>query len=257
MAGAIAHHFNNQLHAVLGNLELAMEKLSQGARPHANITSAGIAAQRAAEVSGQMLTYLGQSFAKREALDLSEACRWSLPLLRAGLPKDLVLETDLPSPGPAVSTNANYIQQILNHLVTNAWESVGDARGSTHLSVKTVSPADIPSGHRFPQNWQPRDQAYACLEVTDTGSGIKEKDMELLFDPFFTSKFTGRGMGLALVLGMVRAHSGVVTVESEPGRGSIFRVYFPVSAEGVDQAGPAPDRRGSPGAVGRRRGDGA
>ena len=117
MAGAIAHTFNNQLGVVIGNLELALIELSQGARPHANITAAMSASNKAAEVSGLMLTYLGQSFDKREPLALSDACRWSLPMLRAVMPEDVVLETDLPSPGPAISTNSNYIHQILSNLM--------------------------------------------------------------------------------------------------------------------------------------------
>jgi len=254
MAGAIAHHFNNQLGVVIGNLDLAMMELSQGSRPHANITAAMKASNKAAEISGLMLTYLGQSFDKYEPLDLSEACRWSLPMLRAAMPKDVVMETDLPSPGPVISTNANHIQQVLTNLLTNAWEAAGEGRGSTRLSVKMVSRADIPATHRFPQNWQPQDAAYASLEVTDEGCGIAEKDIEMLFDPFFTSKFTGRGMGLAVVLGIVRKHSGAITVESKPGRGSAFRVYFPMYAEEVDKAAQAPERRRSQDAAGRRRG---
>ena len=202
-----------------------------------------------------MLTYLGQTRAQHEPLDLSEVCRRSLPMLRAAMPKDVVLETDLPSPGPVISANANQMQQVLTNLVTNAWEAIGDGRGVIHLTVKTVSPADIPTAHRFPVDWQPQDHAYACLEVADTGSGIADKDIEKLFDPFFSSKFTGRGLGLSVVLGIVRAHGGAVTVESEPGRGSIFRVFLPVSAEEVlrqpDQAAQCPgDRMGRHGAAG-------
>ena len=249
MAGAIAHHFNNQLGAVMGNLELAMDDLPRGTRiSRKHLTAAMKAARQAAEVSGLMLTYLGQTPGKREPLDLSEACRRSLPLLRAAMPEDVVLETDLPSPGPIISANANQIQQVLTNLVTNAWEAIGDDRGAIRLTVKTVSSADIPAAHRFPIDWQPQDNAYACLEVADAGCGIADKDIEKLFDPFFSSKFTGRGLGLAVVLGIVRAHGGVVTVESEPGRGSVFRVFFPVSAEEVprrpDQAAQAPEIEG-------------
>jgi len=85
--------------------------------------------------------------------------------------------------------------------------------------------------HRFPLDWQPQSNAYACLEVADEGQGINEKDMEKLFDPFFSTKFPGRGMGLAVVLGIVRVHSGVVVVRSHPGRGSTFQVFFPVSGQ--------------------------
>ncbi|TSA47853.1 MAG: PAS domain-containing sensor histidine kinase [Deltaproteobacteria bacterium] len=231
MAGAIAHHFNNQLSVVIGNLDLALLELPQDAHPRATINRAMNASLRAAEVSGMMLTYLGQSFDKREPLDLSDACRKSLPMLQVVMPVDVVLETDLPSPGPAISTNANYMQQVLTNLITNAWEAIGDDRGAIRLSVKTVFTENIPAVHRFPLDWQPRDNAYACLEVTDTGGGIADKDIEKLFDPFFTSKFAGRGMGLAVVLGIVRAHSGIITVESKPDRGSTFRVFFPVSGE--------------------------
>lgn len=233
MAGAIAHHFNNQLGAVIGNLDLAIMELLKGTNPHAKIIAALKASNEAAKMSGLMLTYLGQSFDKHEPLDLSETCRRTLPMLQAIMSGNVVLETNLPSPGPVINANANQIQQVLTNLATNAREAAGESRGAVRLNVKTVSPAGIPAVKRFPLDWQPQDSAYACLEVTDAGCGIEDKDIENLFDPFFSSKFTGRGMGLAVVMGIVRAHGGIVTVESEPGRGSIFRVFFPVSGETV------------------------
>lgn len=233
MAGAIAHHFNNQLGVVIGNLELSMMELPPGVRPRAYITAAMKASNKAAEMSGLMLTYLGQSFDKREPLDLSAVCRRNLPMIQAVMPGKEILETDLPSPGPVIMANENQIRQVMTNLITNAWEAFADGRGAIHLGVKTVYPSDIHATHLFPIDWQPQDNAYVCLEVTDTGSGIADKDIEKLFDPFFSSKFTGRGMGLPVVLGIVRTHSGAITVESKPGRGSTFRVFFPVSAEEV------------------------
>jgi PAS domain S-box-containing protein len=233
MAGAIAHHFNNQLGTVLGNLELAMMDLPRDGGPVKNLTEAMQATRRAAEVSGLLLTYLGQTSSQHEPLDLSEICRRSLPLLRAALLKDVILESDLPSPGPAVSANANQIQQILTNLVTNAWEAMGEVGGAIQVTVKTVSPDGLPAAHHFPLGWQQQDKAHACLEVRDTGCGITDQDRANLFDPFFSRKFTGRGLGLSVVLGIVRAHGGVVMVESKAGRGSVFRVFLPVSAEEV------------------------
>jgi len=248
MAGAIAHHFNNQLGVVIGNLEMAIDDRPQGAEPVNNLTAAMQAAGKAAEMSRLMLTYLGQTPSKREPLDLSEACRQSLPILRAVMPGKVALETDLSSPGPVISANANQIQQVLTNLATNAWEAVGESRGAIHLNVKTVFPTEIPAVHRFPIGWLPQDHAYACLEVADAGCGIADKDIENLFDPFFSSKFTGRGLGLPVVIGIVRPLNGVVTVESEPGRGSIFRVFIPVSGEEVprqpDKAAKAPEFEG-------------
>jgi signal transduction histidine kinase len=245
MAGAIAHHFNNQLGVVMGNLELALAGLSGDPRVRDKLVEAMQAARRSAEVSGQLLVYLGQTIGNREPLDLSETCRRGLPMLRALLPKHYTLETDLPFPGPTVSGNANRIQQVLTNLVANAAEAMGEAGGAVLVTVTTVSPDDIPAAHRFPTGWQPRDQAHACLEVRDAGCGIADTDMEKLFDPFFSSKFTGRGLGLPVVLGIVQALGGAVAVESDADRGSVFRVFIPLSAEEVsrrpEQTAQAPE----------------
>ena len=122
---------------------------------------------------------------------------------------------------------------MLTNLVFNAWEARRDGRSTIRVTVKTASRADIPKSHRFPIDWRPDDNAYGCLQVADEGCGIADQDIDQLFDPFFSSKFIGRGLGLAVVLGIVRAHHGAVTVESEAGRGSIFRVFLPVAADDV------------------------
>jgi CheY-like chemotaxis protein len=140
----------------------------------------------------------------------------------------VVLEAELTTPGPIINANANQVQQVLTNLVPNAFESGGTNRGAVRLSVKKVSAVEIPTRHRFPGNWQPQAQTYASLAVVDAGCGIADAHIDKLFDPFFSTKFTGRGMGLAVVLGIVRAHAGVITVESEQFLGSAFRVFFPV-----------------------------
>jgi signal transduction histidine kinase/CheY-like chemotaxis protein len=233
MAGAIAHHFNNQLQAVMMNLELAMNHLPRNAPFAGNLANAMESARKAAEVSTQMLTYIGQPHGKREPTDLSEACLRSLPMLRTTAPKSVMFETELPSPGPVASAHYNQIQQILTNLVTNAWEACRGGRGAIRLTIKTVSAADIPATNRFPVEFQPQGNAYACLEVADEGCGILPQDIERLFEPFFSTKFTGRGLGLSVVLGIVRAHEGVVKVESKPGSGSFFRVFLPLSTEAI------------------------
>ena len=241
MAEAIAHHFNNQLGVVVGNLEMAIDVLPQGAEPINSLTTAMQAAWKAADMSGLMLTYIGQSFDKREPLDLSDACRRSLPLLKAVIPGNVIMETDLPSTGPIIMANAPQMQQVLSNLITNAWEAIGDGRGTIRLKIKTVSPIEIAAAYRNPIDWQSLESAYACMEVNDTGYGIEDMDVEKLFDPFFTTKFTGRGMGLAAVLGIVKAHGGAVTVESQPSCGTTFRVFIPVSREEVLRQ---PDKEG-------------
>ena len=229
MAGAIAHHFNNRLQVVIGNLELVLDGLLQDKKTAERLNDAMHAARGAAKTSSLMLTYLGQASHESKPLDLSELCRQSLPLLWISMP--VTLETDLATPGPVITANANQLQQVLTNLVTNAWESGGASQGAVRLSVKTVAARAIPTTHRFPVNWQPQAQTYACVSVVDSGRGITAADIEKIFDPFFSTRSVGRGLGLSVVLGIVRAHAGVITVESEPGHGSAFRVYFPVSAQ--------------------------
>jgi C4-dicarboxylate-specific signal transduction histidine kinase/CheY-like chemotaxis protein len=231
MAGAIAHHFNNQLQIVMGNLELAMAVLSGVKRPAGYLADSMQSARKAAEMSGLMLTYLGQTQGKREPLDLSDALRQSLTILREAMPKDVALNIDMPSPGPTISADANQVQQVITNLVTNAWEAMDDGRGTITMTVKTICMPDMAAAHIYPIDWKPQENAYACLEVADTGCGIVGKEIEKIFDPFFSSKFTGRGLGLAVVLGIIKFHGGAIFVESEPGRGSIFRVLFPVSRQ--------------------------
>ena len=240
MAGAIAHNFNNQLQVVIGNLELGMHKLPPDSGALASLIGAMKAAGRTADMTRLMSAYVGQAPVTRDPLNLVDLFRENLPRLRAGLSKDVSLTVDFPVLGPTIDANAHQIQQVLNNLLTNAWESLDDGRGSIRLVVKTVSPVDVPTWHRFPMNWQPQDRFYACLEVSDTGCGIAERDLEQLFDPFFTTKFTGRGLGLSVALGIVRAHQGVVTVKSEVGRNSTFQVFIPASNEVVPSLAERP-----------------
>lgn len=231
MAGAVAHHFNNLLTAVTGNLEIAMDALSEEEGGFGFLAAARRAAERAAEVSHLMLTYLGQSPTRHELLDLSEICRSRIPVLKGLLGKGVVLEIDLPAPGPAVYGDAGQVQQMLSNLVVNASEAIGDGQGRIHLTVGSVPSADISPEHRFPLDWQPSGDNLACLEIRDTGSGIAAKDIDKLFDPFFSSKFTGRGLGLSVALGILRSHCGGITVAGGPGRDSVFRVFLPLAGE--------------------------
>ena len=247
MAAAIAHNFNNHFQVVMGNLEMARDGLPMGINPIDKLVSAMQAIDKAAELSTLMLTYLGLVSVKPEHIDLSEICRRSLTLLQAAAPKGTILKVDFPSFGPVVRANAGQITQVLVNLVTNAWESAEENRSGIALAIQTVSQTDIPACKRFPANWNPQGSLYACLEVVDAGRGIACKDIENLFDPFFTTKSTGRGMGLSVVLGIVRAHNGGITVESVLGQGSVFRIFLPLSPETIptqiDKAAHPPERQ--------------
>jgi PAS domain S-box-containing protein len=231
MSGAVAHNFNNQLQIVQGYLEMVIGDLPLDDSCAVKLAIAMQAAQKASEVSGNLLAYLGQRQVKLEPIDLTEVCRSSLPGIEAGKPENVILETDLPSPGPCIKADAKQIQQILTSLVVNAWEAIGEESGTVRLSVKTVPAKDIPESCRHPLGWQSQDQHYACLAVTDSGCGIGKKDMENLFDPFFSTKFTGRGLGLSIVLGIARTHGAGITVENRINGGSVFSMFFPLSKQ--------------------------
>jgi signal transduction histidine kinase len=237
VAGAIAHHFNNLLGAVMGNLKLAQYGTVRETESSRNITSAMHAAQRAAEISSSMLIYLGQSFAQREQLDFAATFRTCLAGGQVVMPKEVDMAIDFAADGPSVDANVYQVHQVLKKLMTNAWESQSRHRGTIHLSMKTIKPEDIPTTHRFPRNFQFQHRLYTCLTVQDTGCGIAEPDIENLFDPFYTSKFFGRGLGLPIVLGIVRAHSGFLLVTSKVGRGSLFSIFLPVVGRDFSPAG--------------------
>ena len=233
MAGAIAHQFNNHLHAVLGNLEMAQIYLPDEEKSARTISAAIESAQKAAKVSRLMLTYTGQTEGELAAMDLADFCRMNLPLFKADMPEHIVFDASCSSPGAVIMGNAPLLEQMTTHLLANAREAMAGRPGKIHLAVKTVTSMEIPVFHRFPVNWRPADAPHACLEISDQGKGIAEKDLENIFDPFFSTHFPGRGLGLSVALGIASAHNAGITVESRQGKGSIFRVFFPVSRSAI------------------------
>jgi PAS domain S-box-containing protein len=231
MAGAIAHIFNNQLAVVMGNLEMALMDLSGDAEVREYLVESMQAARRSADVSGLMLTYLGQNAGESHPLDLSEVCRQNLPILKDAMPEGITLETGLLSPGPVVRAHVNGIKQVLTHLITNGWESIGKNAGTVTLATRIMQRSEIPKSYLQPVGWQPTTDAFSCVEVMDTGCGMEEDDFDKIFDPFFTTKFTGRGLGLAVVLGIVKIWGGAIMVESKMNHGSIFRVLLPLVSD--------------------------
>ncbi len=227
MAGAIAHNFNNQLQALMGNLELAADSLPAGSETGGLIADALKATRKAAELSSLMLTYLGQSRFEAQPVDLVAICRDRLKELRASQPAQVRMETAWPVSGLVIRAHAAHIQQLLAHLVLNAWESLGTKPGQVRVALYQTEAERIAETHRFPPDWSPGEPTYACLEVSDTGCGIAEAEIEQIFDPFYTTKFPGRGMGLPVVLGVVRALGGAVCVESQPDKGTTMRAYLP------------------------------
>jgi PAS domain S-box-containing protein len=229
MAGAVAHLFNNQLSVVLGHLEMLKEGLQGEPGSRQNVNEAVNAAHRAAHISAQMLAYLGKGRGRPQVLDLSELCCGHLPALRGVIADGVELHPDLIRPGPVVYANAAELQQAVAALVVNACEAMEASSGTVWLRTGVVEAAGLQEKNLYPVDWKPAEKAYAFLEVADTGCGISREEMDKIFDPFYSTRFTGRGLGLAVVLGMARANSGGVGVESEVGRGTRIRIYLPLA----------------------------
>jgi PAS domain S-box-containing protein len=228
MAGGIAHHFNNLLGAVMGNLELALCDLPQEMEARSRLVHAMKASSRAAEISRLLLAYLGQMTTKREPLDLAETAEEALSLLMASLPRNVRLRADLKPQGLSILADGVHIKQVLTNLVTNAVEAIGDEEGEITLSVGRMTKGEVLASKHFPLDWVPQTESYGAISISDTGCGLDSASLENIFEPFFSTKFTGRGLGLPVALGLVRAHEGAIAVESRLGRGVTFRVIFPL-----------------------------
>ncbi len=236
MAGGIAHDFNNLLTGILGNASL----LEETAQPDDRFFASQIvsAAERAAELTSQMLAYSGKGRFVIEVLDLNALIKENLSLLRASLSRTVSVGFELGSEACFVEVDRTQIHQIVMNLLINASEAVGDRPGEVAIRTGIIEHREsrfsthlhaiVPAG------------AYALLEVRDNGAGMTPETLGKIFDPFFTTKFTGRGLGLAAVLGIVKGHRGDIEVESQPGAGATFRVFLPIS-ERAGSAAREPD----------------
>jgi PAS domain S-box-containing protein len=228
MAGGIAHDFNNLLVGVLGNADLALLKLPEDSAARSNVEEIGKVAARAAELCSQMLAYSGKGRFVVEPVDLSSAVDEMVHLLTISTSKKASLRLDLASDLPMVEADATQIRQVVMNLITNASEAIGEAAGVISVTTGTAhcdrqDLAEISVVGDLP------DGTYVYLEVADSGCGMDPKTMARIFDPFFSTKFSGRGLGLAAVQGIVGGHGGAIRVESEPGRGTTVRVLLPAS----------------------------
>jgi len=233
LAGGIAHDFNNILSGVLGNANLARLELQPGSVIHPHLEQIEKAAVRAADLCKQMLAYSGRGRFIVQRLALNEVIHDTLQLLNLSISKNTVLKLHLTQPLPAISADATQLRQLIMNLVINASEALEGRSGVISLAtgVARVDPEYL-SRMQFTDKLPIGD--YIFLEVSDNGSGMSKETLARIFDPFFTTKFSGRGLGLSAVLGIVRGHRGGLKVYSEPGRGTTFKILFPIVEGAAD-----------------------
>ncbi|HWR52951.1 MAG TPA: PocR ligand-binding domain-containing protein [Bryobacteraceae bacterium] len=232
LAGGIAHDFNNLLVGVIGNASLAQDMIPSGSPALKVLKRIIEAGEHAANLTRQMLAYAGKGRFVLEPVNLSELVRSTRALLQSSISKKITWQFHLESVIPAVESDPGQMQQVLMNLVFNAGEAIGTASGviSIETGERTVDAAYIT---RELDGWAVEPGRYVFLYVSDTGCGMDQATMAKVFDPFFTTKFQGRGLGLAAVAGIVRAHKGAIRVDTAPGCGSRFQVFFPVATSAV------------------------
>ena len=235
LAGGIAHDFNNLLTGILGNAEL----LSMNTVEHSMLRKSAdeilIGSQRAADLVAKMLAYAGEGRVMAELVDLDELIRELLDLLQASVAQHCTLEYVSAGPLPRIRADPAQVRQVLLNIIGNASEAVEDnglitiSGGSETLTTAALNDMTL-SADATPGR-------FAYLEIKDTGPGMDAATMRRIFDPFFSTKQSARGLGLAAVQGIVRSHKGALRVSSAPGDGATFKVWFPLEPEVVAHAG--------------------
>jgi PAS domain S-box-containing protein len=249
LAGGLAHDFNNLLTIILGNAKIALLELPPGSPAVEYLAEIEIATSRAAELTSQMLAYSGKGRFTSQAVNLSKLAEQTANLLQTVIPKKTAIRFNLQSAPPSIEADPAQIRQIAMNLISNAAEAIGEGGGIVEVSTGVVDADRTYLSGSYFDDHLPAGR-YVYLEVSDTGCGMSLETQAKIFDPFFTTKFTGRGLGLAAVIGIVRAHHGALTVSSQPGNGSTFRLLFPAS----DKAEEVPQEKPSGGSVWLGRG---
>jgi PAS domain S-box-containing protein len=225
LAGGIAHDFNNILGIIIGNTELAMDDLPKWNPAHLNLEEVLKASSRARDVVRQLLSFTRRTKLEKKPINIARIIQESRKLLRSSIPTSIELRQNIPKNIDTILANPTQINQILINLSTNAHHAMPYG-GILEISLKNVE-LDEASAAQYPDLNPGR---YVNLKVSDTGHGISAKEMDRIFDPYFTTKEVGKGtgMGLSVVHGIVKSHEGTISVQSEYGQGTTFSIFFPV-----------------------------
>ena len=230
MAGGIAHNFNNALAIIIGNIELAKFKIQPGTDETHCLDQALIAAQKSTELVRQIMTFSRQDLHDKVPIQIAQVVNETFELLKSTIPANIDLQCEISTAGlnATISADASRIREALVHLCNNAVQAV-EGQGTVKISLITVAlqPKDISVPFKCAAG------TFACLDVQDTGCGMRKETVEKIFDPFFTTKDIGggTGIGLSTVHGIVVHHGGLIKVQSTLGQGTKFSLFFPLVAE--------------------------
>ena len=225
LAGGIAHDFNNILSAVIGYTEIVLSDVAKGTSQYRNLMEVLKAGNRARDLVNQILMFSRQKEKELKPVCVSQVVVEALKLLRASLPTTIRIESNLSS-NSAVLADPTQIHQVIMNLCTNAAHAMRERGGLLKIDLHDI----IPDFGLVEQHPQLSFGTYIKLSISDTGHGMEQNIVNRIFDPFFTTKDRGEGtgMGLAVVLGIVKSHGGAIVLDSRLSVGSAFDVYLPV-----------------------------
>ncbi|MBW2232813.1 MAG: PAS domain S-box protein [Deltaproteobacteria bacterium] len=235
LAGGIAHDFNNYLTPIVGTAGLMSVELPENSPLQERVEMIRKAARRATDLTAQMLAYAGRTEPRLAPLDVSEAILDMQLLLESTAAHRAELIYDLGPDLPLVKADDGQIGQVVINLVANAAEALGDQGGrieirTGQIEVDRIQLRDYHLGHNLDEG------TCVYIEVCDDGVGIDAETRKHLFEPFFSTKFTGRGLGLAVVLGIVKSHRGALRIDGGPRSGTCFRIILPAASIAPDES---------------------
>jgi PAS domain S-box-containing protein len=228
LAGGIAHDFNNILTVILGHCYLALEDLVSEHEYKAAFQQIETAGSRAADLCGQMLAYAGKSPRVWTRLNIWLLVDEVVKMLQSAFKKNVTIVLDLNRRVPEIYGDSAQIQQVVMNLIINAAEAIGTAKGTVTVSL-TKTYLDGNSTKKDTFGSITTAGSYVCLEVSDNGCGMDEETRKKIFEPFYTTKITGRGLGMSAIHGIVTSHNGTLQLTSTPGVGTTFTVCFPLA----------------------------
>ncbi|MDP2251018.1 MAG: ATP-binding protein [Hydrogenophaga sp.] len=233
LAGGVAHDFNNILAAILGNADLARQDLPEHATSRESLHEISSAARRGRELVRQILAFSRQQPVERTRVNLCTTLAESCTLLRGALPPQVELLQCCSPATLAIEADATQIGQVLVNLCTNAIHALDGRPGRIECRIDSLPNTSLALPPEFAQTCAQLGVGVARLRVSDNGSGMDATVRNRIFEPFFTTKAVGQGTGLGLpvVLGVVQVHGGAIEVDSEPGRGTTFTLYFPMAPD--------------------------
>ena len=225
LAGGIAHDFNNMLAVIIGNAELALDEVAGIEGPRRNMEQIVTASKRARDLVKQILTFSRKTEQSKHPMKLSPLIEETCKLLRGTLPSTIRMKFQLEAESDTVFADPSQMEQVLMNLATNAAHAMRNSGGVLAFTLSSVVVTQ--DGLKPDAGMSPG--RYVKLSVRDTGTGMTDEVRRRIFEPFFTTKEAGQGtgMGLAVVYGIVKGLNGVITVESEPGKGSVFSLFLP------------------------------